>query len=484
MNDHLALASPKSGWRPTGLNKQLRSSGCARPSWPKEAPQASRGSVTSHNQALLPRRPWPYPFVRKSQWCAETHKLHADLNGAHGEYTGSDDVEGRRRKQGKEQIPKRLLKAENHQTALIQQLKSTVERLSRQGPKLPRMVAPHTSTFAQAALSPSRVARGSVHAPVHPPVMTQKCTLTARGVMIPNADNRASAIVRPVTVRDRNNIVLTTQSSVLLDSTGPVHTNAAQAGYIGANNNSPAMFGDYSVTAGLGGDRVVESRINVIGVKLRYIGRKDAQSGTVWVYNSHTHDDVSNVSKSQCTAEGLARKWDVASSDEVEYTFLPGDATDYAMKSTYAPWTQPDAATFWDYSTGTVAGTSASICIQAYGMNSDATIEVTVTSHCEFSGPQFDASSTMLHVSSSEFHETLEMHSAVTMAHLAGDPRHAVDIATTHKIEGVAATAAQAAVSMGVPGAGVALAADKFLMGKKGTALTSAVGGFFSGKKR
>lgn len=431
---------------------------------------------------------WPYPFMKRAHWSREDteqwqrdqcamqvgHDPHCtpQLNGSHGEFTGSDDVDGRngRAKVDKKQND-RIRQLERRLAAISVRPHVVAERIQkRRKPGAPtNRVSPQRSAgigrvhpFIAAAIDPFKVEPGTVTAPTHPAHVTAKFTSTAEINCTTNAAGEGIVFVTGCLANNRDALVVSNSSNPLTIGGACTRPTTADVGFNSVSYNTP-FTGPVIQSPGQ------MSRICSIGVKLEYVGSNDNRSGTAYVMSLPNNADLSNATYQAITDRSTgSRPHNIQDPHEADLVLVCGDKDHLDFANLIYPMSNTQTATYWDYKSGNAAGGAAIGVIRISGTVPNATFRVTSILHGEVSGGSLACLATQNEIDVSVVDEHFAAHSHASIAHNKAPELSRHEAAATHAAGKTSAMALDMAGKAGVPGASVLASLDRSATSAKG----------------
>lgn len=402
------------------------------------------------------------------------------LNGAHGEYTGSDDVRGGKSmtKGDFKQMIDQAIRREARVLARPKpqppkpKKKPQKARPPQPGPRQGGGHVPHPVEVA--AVSAFAVPPGTMHLPITPSHDTIKATAKAHAYVTANAAGEGFFWVCPTLANDRNSLLVTDGAYTGVAGAPPVRTTTATIGVLGVAANLPMNHLKFNEV--INGQRSTEGRISSVGFKVSAHGRADERPGNVHVYTKPSNADVSVTSWPEMTTNQRTHVTTYTNSQTVEHSLLPAELSQKELSQSVAPWATP-AGSYYDYVLAAATGGAAVAIGRITGATPGFQYFIEYIVHVEYAGGDLSAMTTPNDVLPEAMDSAHAIHSALNRLHIQhpGNERH--DIARLHSSEKMAATGLTIAAGAGVPGAGLTASGVKLLESKRGTALTSALFG-------
>lgn len=312
-------------------------------------------------------------------------------------------------------------------------------------------------------------------------VPTLKVTARAVGIITCNSAGRGQALIIPAVPNDVCCLQVTGSAWGPAANASPGYdfwraSNGTQTtGTADIRHNGPynlaALTESMPTNSGQNNNnKRIESRINVIGVRLTPTGPVLNRSGTVYIVRPAHASDISMMPSTSYIPE--ANTHSIAVSEmppSYEYAFGPFNMDDTEMSEDPYNWVSPSSTLYWDTGRDTTNGSGrAAVCgIAIVGCTQGFTFRVEVVYHMEFSG---DPVASMCTPTTPDFTGTvnaLSLASDIDKTQKADPTVHrSVAVQTAH-VARAAAGPLSVAAQAGVPGASLALTADHLLSNTK-----------------
>jgi len=306
-------------------------------------------------------------------------------------------------------------------------------------------------------------------------VPTLKVAAKAIGIVTCNAGGRGQAFIIPTTCNDQPSLIVTNSAWLNNNDDFNRPTTAALAGFFDIRHNGPytsaqldTQANDNGAAGGFG--YRLESRMNLIGIRVTPIGPVLNRSGTMYVVRPAHATDLSYFTSSQYMAESNTHSVTVSEMPpNYEYAFGPFNLDDTEMSEDYYNWCSPSTSRYWDYTTGTAISRSAPCAISFVGCAANFTFRIEVIYHMEFSGDQVASISTPVTPDYNGTVNALSLATDIDKSQKADPTVHRSVTAESAHISRAAAGPLSVAANAGVPGASVALTVDHLIGSKQGS---------------
>lgn len=309
-------------------------------------------------------------------------------------------------------------------------------------------------------------------------VPTLKVTARAVGIITCNSAGRGQALIVPCVPNDGIALQVTSSTWAPAANASPGNdfsraSGAAAAGTSDIRHNGP--YDTATLTASLptnsgqtNNNKRMESRINVIGIRVTPTGPVLNRSGTVYIVRPAHAADVSNMTSAMYIPESNTHSVSVSEMPaNYEYAFGPFNMDDTEMSEDPYNWVSPSSSVYWDQLLSTQTARAAVCGIAVVGCTSGFTFRVEVVFHMEFSGDQVASISTPTTADFTGTVNALSLASDIDKVQKSDPTVHRSVAAQTAHVARAAAGPLSMAAQAGVPGAGLALTADHLLGNKK-----------------
>lgn len=305
-----------------------------------------------------------------------------------------------------------------------------------------------------------------------PHVQSMAFTSKVTATMLPNSVGEAGAWILTNVTNDRDSVLTTTGGNALAVGGPMLRVNTASAGVVNNPSNSPLTVADFN-TVGLANDAPTQVRLNGIAVRVTYKGQAQLASGTIYAFHRADISDVSVATLNQIQTDPHVITMDVQNQKTMTFSVISSDSDHTQFSGSSDPWNaQPgpgDASTYYMYTTTGANAGPAAIVLRGVGLDANSSVMVEVWLACEVTGPKWVAMAESNEVDPDKATVVERAHAAIIQAKAADSSTPGTHAALAHKDEAIAGAALQAATQAGIPGASLALSADKFLMTKNGT---------------
>jgi len=306
-------------------------------------------------------------------------------------------------------------------------------------------------------------------------VPTLKVTARAVGIITCNSAGRGQALIIPCVPNDGVALQVTGNTWAPVSNASPGYdfyraSNATQiVGTADIRHNGP--YDTATLTASLpsnsgqtNNNKRMESRINVIGIRVTPTGPVLNRSGTVYIVRPAHAADVSNMTSAMYIPESNTHSVSVSEMPaNYEYAFGPFNMDDTEMSEDPYNWVSPSSSVYWDQLLSTQTARGAVCGIAVVGCTSGFTFRVEVVFHMEFSGDQVASMSTPTTADFTGTVNALSLASDIDKVQKSDQTVHrSVAVQAAHVARAAAGPLSMAAQA-GVPGAGLALTADHLL---------------------
>lgn len=306
-------------------------------------------------------------------------------------------------------------------------------------------------------------------------VPTLKVAAKAIGIVNCNINGRGQAFIIPTTCNDQPALIVTNASWSNNNDDFNRPTTAALAGFVDIRHNGPYSTTQLAVQANDNGTPGgfayrLESRLNIVGIRVTPIGPVLNRSGTMYIVRPAHATDLSFFTSAQYMAESNTHSVTVSEMPpNYEYAFGPFNLDDTEMSEDPYTWCSPSDSKYWDTLTSTSISRSAPCAISFVGCAQYFTFRIEVIYHMEFSGDQVASISTPVTPDYAGTVNALSLACDIDKNQKSDPTVHRSVSAESSHIARAAAGPLSVAANAGVPGASAALTVDHLIGSKTGS---------------
>lgn len=308
---------------------------------------------------------------------------------------------------------------------------------------------------------------------------TVKVSAKVQAVLTCNSSGYAQALITPTTANDRPCLQISTQNANLGATFGrPINANDTSfppANYQDFYHNGPYTYAQLSQQASdngaSGGESYnMESRLNLIGIRITPTGPVLDRSGTLYIVRPSHGVDVSFIQVANYTNEPNTQMVSVSQMPyNYEYCAAPFNAEDTEMSSDPWNWVSDSTSTYYDTASQQQYGRAGMIGIKVSGCAANFTFRLELVFHMEYSGLSLASISTPTCADDQGTQNALALASDINKTQQADTTVHRSVAAETSHAARAAAGPLSIAAQAGVPGASAALSVDQLLSSKQGS---------------